>query len=221
MLGVRLRFGQCVFDRDSRELRREGVRQDLAPQAFLLLDLLLEARPRALTKQAIHDRLWPDSFVSESSLPRLAAEVRAAIGDDAKRPALIRTLHRHGYAFMGAVEVEAGPPAAVANAPPTCRLVWGDRHIPLPAGENVVGRTTDARVLIDHARVSRQHARIDVEGPRAVLRDLESRNGTYLRGERILGPMELSDGDEIVIGPVLLVFRTSAGNSTTESGTAG
>ena len=221
MFGVRLRFGGCVFDRDSRELLREGVRQDLPPQAFQFLDLLLVARPRALTKQKLHDRLWPDSFVSESSLPRLAANVRAAIGDDARHPALIRTIHRHGYAFIGAVQAEASPPLAPANAPATCRLVWGDRHIPLPAGENVVGRTTEARVLIDHARVSRQHARIDVEGPRAVLRDLESRNGTYLRGERIAGPVELADGDEIVIGPVLLVFRTSVGNSTTESGTTG
>ena len=87
-------------------------------------------------------------------------------------------------------------------------------------GENVVGRASDARVCIDHARVSRHHARIDVADRRVLLQDLDSRNGTFLRGQRIAEPVELSDGDEIVIGPVLLVFRTSAGNSTTESGTA-
>ena len=217
---MRLLFGRCVFDNGSRELTREGVRQDLAPKAFQFLEFLLEARPRAVTKQEIHDRLWPDAFVSESSLPRLAAEVRAAIGDDAKAPALLRTVHRHGYAFIG--EVTADPPPVTPSAPlvATCRLVWGDRHIPLEPGENILGRASEARVWIDHARVSRHHARIDVEGGRALLQDLESRNGTFLRGQRIVGPVELNDGDEIVIGPVLLVFRTSVGNSTTESGTA-
>ena len=200
---------------------REGVRQDLPPKAFQLLDLLLEARPRALTKQELHDRLWPDSFVSESSLPRLAAEIRAAIGDDAKAPTLLRTVHRHGYAFIGAVTADPpGPSPGTSSLPAAlaCRLVWGDRHIPLERGENILGRASEVRVWIDHARVSRHHARIEVEGHRALLQDLESRNGTYLRGERIVGPVDLSDGDEIVIGPVLLVFRTSVVNSTTESG---
>jgi pSer/pThr/pTyr-binding forkhead associated (FHA) protein len=68
--------------------------------------------------------------------------------------------------------------------------------------------------------VSRHHARIDVDGRRALLQDLKSSNGTFVRGRRIVEPVELSDGDEIVIGPVLLVFRTSASNSTTEKGTA-
>jgi pSer/pThr/pTyr-binding forkhead associated (FHA) protein len=101
-----------------------------------------------------------------------------------------------------------------------CRLVWGDRQIALLPGDNILGRAADARVWIDLARVSRHHARIVVADGRAVLEDLGSRNGTFVRGERVLGPAELADGDEICIGPVVLVFRTSVGNSTTESGTA-
>jgi DNA-binding winged helix-turn-helix (wHTH) protein len=222
-IAARLLFGRCVFDRGSRELTREGVRQDLTPKAFQLLEALLEARPRALTKQEIYERLWPDAFVSESSVPRLAAEVRAAIGDDAKAPALLRTVHRYGYAFIGAVSAppEGETPAAAIASPSTnCRLVWGDRQIPLHLGENVLGRAAEATIWIDHARVSRHHARIDVDGQRALLQDLKSSNGTFVRGRRIVDPVDLSDGDEIVIGPVLLVFRTSASNSTTEKGTA-
>ena len=214
---VRLRFGECVLDPGSRELSRGGARQDLSPKAFQLLELLLEDRPRALTKQELHDRLWPDAFVSDSSLPRLVAEVRAAIGDDAKAPGLVRTVHRFGYAFFGAVTPEAAEGEQTA-AP--CRLVWGDRQIALLPGENILGRAAEARVWIDLARVSRHHARIVVDDGRAVLEDLGSRNGTFLRGERVTAPTELADGDEICIGPVVLVFRTSLGNSTTESGTA-
>src|SRR5262249_17805972 len=89
--GARLKvpFASCVFGRGARELWRRGARQELSPKAFQLLDLLLEVRPRAATKAEIYERLWPDTFVSESSLPRLVTEVRAAIGDDAKNPEVL------------------------------------------------------------------------------------------------------------------------------------
>ena len=212
---MRLRFGRCLFDDRARELRRDGVPQALSPKAFQVRELLLEERPRALTKQEIHERLWPDSFVADSSLARLAAEVRSALGDDAKAPRLLRTIHRFGYAFSGDVVEEAAPRGALAQ----CRLVWAERHIPLLEGENLLGRASDARIVIDLARVSRHHARVVVEGARAVLEDLGSKNGTFLRGQPVKAAAELADGDEICIGPAVLVFRTSAGNSTTETGT--
>ena len=214
---MRVRFGGCLFDGDARELRRDGVPQPLSPKAFQFLELLLQERPRALAKQEIHERLWPDSFVSDSSLARLAAEVRSALGDDAKAPRLLRTIHRFGYAFSGDVIAEAATPGA---APASCRLVWAERHIPLALGENLLGRASDVRVVIDLARVSRHHARIVVEGAKAVLEDLGSKNGTFLRGQPVKAAAELADGDEICIGPAVLVFRTSLGNSTTETGTA-
>jgi DNA-binding winged helix-turn-helix (wHTH) protein len=213
---VRLRFGQCVLDASSRELLRDGLRQDLSPKAFQFLELLLKARPRAVTKHEIHEQLWPDAFVSDSSLPRLAAEVRAAIGDDAKKPRLLRTVHRFGYAFFGAV---AAGTAEGMPAPTPCRLVWGERQVALLSGENILGRSAEARVPLDLKRVSRHHARIVVENGKAVLEDLGSKNGTFVRGQLITRPAELADGDEICIGPVVLVFRTSLSNSTTETGT--
>lgn len=214
---MRLRFGDCVLDTEARELRRGSVRRDLSPKGLLLLALLLEARPRAVAKSEIHERLWPDTFVSDSSLARLASEVRSAIGDDAKHPRLVRTVHRHGYAFSGTATVE---PAKGAFAPAPCRLLWGERQIPLAEGENVLGRGAEAAIRVDLGRVSRQHARIVVEGGRAILEDLGSKNGTYLRGQRIEGPAELADGDEIGVGTALLRFRTAQGDSTTETGTA-
>lgn len=213
---MRVRFGSCLFDAEARELRRDGVPQPLSPKAFQFLELLLAARPRALSKAEIHERLWPDTFVSDTSLARLATEVRAAIGDDARAPHHLRTVHRFGYAFSGDTRPE-GVAAAAASA--GCRLVWADRQIPLLAGENLLGRASDARVVVDLARVSRHHARIVVDGGRAVLEDLGSKNGTSLRGQPLTSPAELADGDEICIGPAVLIFRTSAGNSTTETDT--
>jgi DNA-binding winged helix-turn-helix (wHTH) protein len=203
-----------VLDTEARELRRATVRQELSPKALQLLVLLLEARPRAVAKAQIHERLWPDTFVSDSSLARLASEVRGAIGDDARHPRLVRTVHRHGYAFSGGATAE--PEGAAA--PATCRLLWGERSIPLVEGENVLGRGVEAAVRVDLGRVSRRHARIVVDGERAVLEDLGSKNGTFLRGLRIEGPAELADGDEIGLGTALLLFCASD-DVTTETGT--
>jgi DNA-binding winged helix-turn-helix (wHTH) protein len=213
---VRLCFGECVLDTGSRQLWRNGAPQEISPKAFQLLEFLLRARPRAVTKEEIHDQLWPRAFVSDSSLPRLAAEIRAAIGDNAKSPRLLRTVHRFGYSFFGAVTAEA------TEEPPTAtpfRVVWGERQIPLLPGENILGRSAEARVPLDLGRVSRQHARIVVGNGKAVLEDLGSKNGTFVRGQLVTHPALLEDGDEICIGPVVLVFRTSLSNRTTESGT--
>ena len=96
-----IRFGDCVYDREVRELRRAGQAVPLTPRAFELLGLLLESRPRVLGKNDLRDRLWPDSFVSDTSLAKLVTELRQAIGDDARDPRFIRTVHRHGYAWSG------------------------------------------------------------------------------------------------------------------------
>ena len=205
-----LRFGQCTLDVESRRLVCTGEPRDLSPKAFQFLSVLLAARPRVVSKQELHDALWPGAFVSESSLPRLAAEVRSAIDDDAKSPLLLRTVHRIGYAFQGPV-AETEPVSACS-----CRVVWGERQIPLEPGENVLGRSPEARVQLDLGRVSRRHARIVVADGKAVLEDLGSKNGTFVRGSLVTRPAPLQDGDEICIGTTVLVFRDRSSNSTTE-----
>jgi len=214
---MRLRFGDCVLDTSSRELRRHGEPQGLSPKGLRFLQLLIEARPRAIAKQEIHERLWPESFVADSSIARLASEIRAAIGDDARHPRFLRTVHRHGYSFSGPVAIE---PEDVPPALAPCRLLWGEREIGLREGENLVGRAAEATVRIDLGRISRLHARIVVNGGRAVLEDLGSTNGTFLRGERLWTPAQLADGDEIGVGAIVLLFRATGSNSTTEAGAA-
>src|SRR6202011_2392827 len=125
-------------------------------------------------------------------------ELREALGDEARRPKIIRTVHRYGYAFCAAVS--GGSRASSRPCP--YRLIWGKREIALRPGENLLGRDENAVVWIDEAEVSRRHARISIDESSATLEDLESRNGTQVRGERIQSAVELSDGDIITIGPV-------------------
>lgn len=213
MSPLRVRFGDYLLDSGTRELACRGRAVPVSPKVFELLELLLERRPEAVAKEAIHDRLWPKSFVSESSLARLAAEARAALADDARKPRYVRTVFGFGYAFCGeATEEFPRPEAALA-----CRLTIGTRDIPLSPGQNVLGRADEAVVSIPSTKASRRHARILVDGQRAVLEDLTSKNGTFLRGKLIEAPSPLADGDEISIGEVVMTFRITRGGSSTET----
>lgn len=98
---MRLVFGEFTLDEDRRQLLRAGVPIPLEPKAYELLTLLLARRPRALSKDQIHQVLWAGTFVSESALAGLIADLRSLLGDDARRPRYIRTVHGFGYAFSG------------------------------------------------------------------------------------------------------------------------
>src|SRR5215813_341726 len=98
---MRFQFGDCALDVDTRELSRAGNPVHIEPKAFRLLELLLASRPKALSKDELQDQLWPKTFVSERSLARLVEVVRDCIGDSAKEPRYIRTVHGFGYAFSG------------------------------------------------------------------------------------------------------------------------
>ena len=213
---MRVRFTEFVFDSGSRELRGRGGPCRLSPKAFECLGALLERRPQAVSRAQLRDRLWPKTFVADTSLRRVIAEIRAALGDDERRPRFIRTVRGFGYAFSGAAEEEGAGRAAAAGAA-ACRLEWGKREIPLHEGENILGRTDDAVAWIDSARVSRRHARIVVSAGKATIEDLGSKNGTSVSGRRIDRPTPLEGGDQIELGSVVMTFRAFHATGATET----
>jgi DNA-binding winged helix-turn-helix (wHTH) protein len=211
---MRLTFGACSFDRERRELTRDATPVHAGPQLLRLLELLIDARPRALTKDEIHHSLWPATFVSDGTLTSLIAELRDATGDDARSPRFIRTIHGYGYLFCGDIVAEPRPDASTP-APAACRIIAGDREIGLPPGEHILGRATDAAVFVDDVGVSRHHARIVVSSAGATLEDLGSKNGTMLDGRPIEGRCTLADGAAIVLGSTSLRFRLSSTEAST------
>jgi DNA-binding winged helix-turn-helix (wHTH) protein len=209
---VRVLFGHCTFDNRTRELFRNGEPVHLSPKAFRLLDLLIEAQPNALSKEEIHQRLWPDTFVSETNLAGLVKEIRAAIGDDSKEPRFLRTIHRYGYAFSGAARETRGERSAIEY-----RLIVGPREIALNSGENILGRDHDAVVWIEGKSVSRQHARIVISNGTATIEDLGSKNGTFVGGVATAGAVPLHDGAQIALGKRVVTFRMFPAAASTET----
>jgi DNA-binding winged helix-turn-helix (wHTH) protein len=203
---MRLRFGNCLFDSATREVVRDGQPVSLSPKAFQLLELLIRHRPNALSKQAIQEALWPHTFVAEANLANLIADLRAALGDDARDPRVIRTLQRFGYSFQ-AIPEPLPDDSATVRALAACRLIWGEREVALREGENFLGRDEESIAWIDVHSVSRHHARIVVMGESATIEDLGSKNGTFVQGIRVTGLVSLHDSDSIRLGTVELVFR--------------
>lgn len=215
-----VRFGDCRLDLEARTLSRNGRDVHLLPKPFELLSILLDARPRPISKSELIERVWPGRFMSDGSLTRAVNQVRAAVGDMTRDGGIIRTVHGYGYAFAADIVDER---IATADAPPrqACWIVMGRRSFPLTEGEHIVGREPDAAVWLDSPRVSRRHARLVVSGTRAIVEDLASKNGTFVRGERISAPVTLESGDRIRVGPFALTFRVGIDSRSTESADRG
>ena len=226
---MRFCFNDFRLDLATRQLLFRGKERRLEPKSFELLALLVKRRPDAVSKGEIHEQLWPDTFVSESSLTGLATQIRQALGDDPRRPRYLRTVHGFGYAFSGMATEEAPDPAMGGSpAPggrrrplPQARVLWEERAFFLADGENVLGRDADVAVCVDQPGVSRRHARIVLSAGKATLEDLGSKNGTFLREQRLTAAASLVDGDIIRLGRHVLEFRLVGGARTTRTEVVG
>lgn len=116
-------------------------------------------------------------------------------------------------------EHEGRPPRARDQSAITqvCWIVWSGREIALHEGSNLIGREPGVTVRLDVPSVSRRHARILVSGEAAVIEDLGSKNGTFLRDVRIASAVDLADLDELLIGSVRLLVRISRGDLPTQT----
>ena len=212
-----VRFGLFTLDADARLLRHGEAGVHLTPKAFDLLALLIQEAPRVLVKANLHERLWPETFVSDATLVGLIKELRRALDDRDPASPIIRTAFGVGYAFAAAVESTG---AALSPRIPdvqsrSCWIVAGGRKIPLDEGQHLIGRDPVSTVWLDVPGVSRRHARILIDGHAASIEDLDSKNGTTLREQIVTGPSPLHDGDLIQVGPILLVFHASASGLST------
>jgi DNA-binding winged helix-turn-helix (wHTH) protein len=213
---VDIRFGRFTLEGRARQLLRGTQPVHLSPKAFDLLALLVGRRPDAIAKAEIHERLWPDTFVSDINLAVLVAEIRAALGEVARHPRFVRTVHRFGYAFSGTVAEVERSRASVTDLAAYC-LAWGTERAPLIGGENLVGRDSAADVRIDAVSVSRRHAMIVVADDEVTLQDLSSKNGTFIDDLRVTSPMPLTDGTQVRFGRVVVCFRRLVVGASTET----
>jgi DNA-binding winged helix-turn-helix (wHTH) protein len=121
-----LRFGNCEVNALRHEVWRDGQLQPAPPKVFGLLVYLLQERHRVVQRHELLDAIWRRQDVSDSVLARTIMQARKTIGDSAGQPSCIRTVHGHGYRFVGEVFESVAPqpaplPVAPAAAAPVAR----------------------------------------------------------------------------------------------------
>jgi DNA-binding winged helix-turn-helix (wHTH) protein len=208
-------FGVFCLDVESRQLFHGTERRPvhLSPKAFALLWALVEARPRAISKQELHERLWPATFVSEATLASVIAELREALGERGREPGVIRTVHGFGYACA----IESPDPPEPELSGSAVWLVFNGRELSLQDGEHVLGRGAEADIRLPSPSVSQRHAKLVITGDVATLEDLESKNGSFVRGRLVRERVRLEDGDRVRLGGFELLFRRAISSGSTET----
>jgi DNA-binding winged helix-turn-helix (wHTH) protein len=203
-------FDAFCLDLAAGELRRDGVRIVLAPKIFDLLVYLVRNEGRLVTREELLDAVWPDVLVNDGSLTRAVFHLRKALGEDARSPAYVLTVARRGIRFVAAVR-----PMPVTPRPSPYFLVGSEGKISrLRFGENTLGRGDDVTIPVPAAAASRRHAVITVDREEVAIRDLGSKNGTYVNEVRLQELTVLCERDVVRIGPIPMQLLRDGSSST-------
>ena len=226
------RFAGFELDLAAYALRTHGkaVRIEKIPMEILIL--LVQRAGTLVGRSEIAASVWGQGVhvEQEAAINTAIRKIRQVLGDDAAAPRLVQTVVGKGYRFIAPVERLRAPgeadaiassdrsgPAVEGLAYPRYVIKVGRKEWVLLGGETVIGRDPSAGVYVDHPSVSRRHARISIEAGRARLQDLDSRNGTFVNGRRLEGPVEIRDDAVIGLGPITLLFCVLRAPASTQS----
>ena len=129
-------FGPFQLDLRTGELHRNGSRVRVPDQSIKVLTMLVQSSGEVVTRQELHQKLWPNGTIVEfdNGINAVIRRLREALEDSAETPRFIETLPRRGYRFLVPV-VQAGSAEAVPTSEPE------------PCSDELLGRT------ISHYRI--------------------------------------------------------------------
>jgi DNA-binding winged helix-turn-helix (wHTH) protein len=92
-----LEFPPFCLDLEDERLWRGDSPVDLRPKSFQVLRYLVEHAGRLATTDELLDAVWPDVEVGPGAVTKVVAELRQALGDDARHPLFIQTVYRRRF----------------------------------------------------------------------------------------------------------------------------
>jgi DNA-binding winged helix-turn-helix (wHTH) protein/WD40 repeat protein len=113
----RFRVGDWLVEPRLNRLSRGDESIQIEHKMMDVLVCLAERPGDLVPRQHIIDTVWAIEFISEGTLTRIVAELRRALGDDAREPLFIETIRGKGYRLLVPVEVESQPSATIAQFP--------------------------------------------------------------------------------------------------------
>ena len=149
-------FGSFRLDLTDAGLWRAERPVPLRPKTFALLVYLVEHAGQLVTKEALFDAVWPETTVGDGVLKTSLGELRKALGETAKAPQWIATVHGRGYRFVAPVtmdEVASPPAASAAHTAPLVTLA----STPVPPFTPVRSPTAAPHLVAREAEVTILH----------------------------------------------------------------
>jgi DNA-binding winged helix-turn-helix (wHTH) protein/predicted ATPase len=164
-------FPPFRLDPVNQQLWRGAKELSVRPKTFEVLRYLVDHPGQLVTKAMLLDAVWPGVVVSDSMPATCVAELRKELGDDARTPQFIETVHRRGYRFIAQVTTTAATAREEMRKPsqvkvPSTIIVGregelaqlqslfsqvreGQRLILFVAGEAGIGKTTFVQAFLD------------------------------------------------------------------------
>lgn len=210
-------LGRWQVDPTACELSDNGSVIRLRPKVMDLLTAFARNPGEVLSKHCLLDMVWADVTVGDASLTVAVGELREALGDNPENPEFIETIPRRGYRLIAPVSRTGS--TSVYPGGSRFWLTGAGLELVLRQGENLLGRASDAHIRIESPKVSRNHAKIVVDGDTAIVEDLGSKNGTFVGDTRIDGPTPLANGDQLRLGQlaaILSIVVADHGSTITE-----
>ena len=207
----------ALIGRDWLEARdAEGRRRLEDPDDWVRLELKTGLqRDIRVIPVLVQGATMPRADELPDDLRRLARRNALEIGDIRWRYDFQRLWEVIEKVLEGASVPKAIELSGVRNFVPPPEPETGERAVPLvfvqekpvagdehPVEDGMTIGRTEGDVLLPDPQVSRRHARIRLDGPKPVIEDLGSTNGTFVNGEQVTEPRELDVGDLVRFGTV-------------------
>jgi DNA-binding winged helix-turn-helix (wHTH) protein len=116
-LGGSFTIGEWMVEPRLNRLSRAGESIHIEPKMMDVLVCLAEHAGELVERQRLIDAVWATEFISENILTRAVAELRNVLGDDARNPSFIETIHRKGYRLIAPVEADGAATTTVTPFP--------------------------------------------------------------------------------------------------------
>ena len=111
-------FGPFRLDPTTESLWRDEVLLPLPPKPFAVLAYLVVHAGQVVSKETLLDAVWPNTAVTEGVLKTCLGQIRQVLGETARAPQYIATLHRRGYRFVASVVEYTEAIPASTEVPP-------------------------------------------------------------------------------------------------------
>ncbi len=117
-------FDDIIIDRELHHIHKGGVMMELEPKSFRVLEYLIEHRNRVVPKDELIAKIWDGAAVTDNALTRVIAQIRKALGDDARQARYIETVPTIGYRFIFPIDAPKPTSTPLPEPPEPRKINW-------------------------------------------------------------------------------------------------